>query len=171
MTKDLEKNVRGLFVIGLWLGVVKFTGYNLVFHEWIAQELSIPTRLMSPDGPPLYFIRSDFVGGIAGIVPILATLILASVIWKHARQYGRIILMFSLMAFGYKMLTATDIWLRCPLALGRGEACAWQSFDEYLRNPEHTVFFIVCVILGVWIGPRRIEKQVREVGSPTAPVS
>jgi len=133
--KRVVDEPRLLLPIAVWVVVLYYTRLTSEIEPFISRALGFPPTVPSAD-PPWYFIRSDFVEGVAASAGLVALLVAAFAVWPLSRMYAWMLVWMNLMFHGGRLMQSAIIYLRCPHFLSPTHAVsAWPTFDDYLSDP------------------------------------
>lgn len=114
--------------------LVVVTYYSLLtfkLEPLIAGALGFPGSIPS-GGPPWYFIRDDFVEGIAAFVGLPVFLLAAFAVWRLSRTYAWMLVWMGFLFHADKIVRSAIIYARCPHFLDPARAVSpWATFEDY----------------------------------------
>ncbi len=149
--RNARRDSRGWWILAVGLGI-GFVSLSLSesFNESVLSEIHFAEDRPS-GGPPLYYVRGDYVKGMFALVGLLVALIFSVFTWNYSRTYTHMMQWMVILGFGPAVAEAIYIDIQCEQLLSIQATCPWPTFDSYMRDPARSyVWWIPMVIAGVY---------------------
>ncbi|MEM1060382.1 MAG: hypothetical protein AAGK14_14155 [Verrucomicrobiota bacterium] len=143
-------------LFGILLVVMTFGLYSLGFSFGLQlNDWAMHRHPLTPGGdPPLYFIREDFLSGLALILPLLLVLAMAGAYFRRSPFVAFMITWQALLFMGPKIAASAVIAWNCTGLFGPAiRAPAWPNFKSYMSDPvffwTHALVFTAALLISL----------------------
>lgn len=135
-----------LVPFGVLIGLTYYSRLVFELEPFIEKALGFPRAIPSVQSP-WYFIRDDFVEGMAAIVGLVVFLLAAFAVLQLSRMYAWMLVWMGFLFHGDKIVRSAIIYARCTHFLDPTKAVSpWATSDDYLSDPGLAVAYWVALL-------------------------
>ena len=149
--RNARRDSRGWWILAVGLGIFLVSlSLSESFNESILSDIHFAEDRPS-GGPPLYYVRGDYVKGMFALVGLLVALIFSVFTWNYSRTYTHMMQWMVILGLGPAVAEAIYIDIQCEQLLSIQAICPWPTFESYMQDPMRSyVWRIPMVIAGVY---------------------